>query len=39
MDHFEPFLRLVSSEYSGVEIAILKNTYEAVKPGIISDST
>ena len=37
-EHFSPFLKLVSSEYAGVEIQVLKNTYEACKAGIIYDS-
>ena len=37
-DFFMPFLRLVSSEFAGVDVTASRNTYRAEKVGIIPDS-
>jgi hypothetical protein len=37
-DFFYPFLRMVSSEFAGVDVTVSRNTYRAEKPGIIPDS-
>jgi hypothetical protein len=37
-DYFYPFLRLVSSEFAGVDVTVSRNTYRAEKVGIVPDS-
>ncbi|OMJ95062.1 hypothetical protein SteCoe_1599 [Stentor coeruleus] len=37
-DFFYPFLRLISSEFAGVDVTVSKNTYKAEKVGIVPDS-
>lgn len=37
-DFFYPFLRLVCSEFAGVDVTVSRNTYRAEKVGIVPDS-
>lgn len=37
-DFFMPFLRMVSSEFAGVDVTVSRNTYKAEKVGMIPDA-
>ncbi|OMJ86612.1 hypothetical protein SteCoe_11826 [Stentor coeruleus] len=37
-DFFYPFLKLVSSEFAGVDVTVSRNTYKAERVGIVPDS-
>ena len=37
-DHFMPFLRLLKSEFAGVDVTISRNTYKVENPGIVPGS-
>lgn len=37
-NYFSPFLRLVRSEFAGVDVTVSKNTYKAEVCGIVPDS-
>lgn len=38
-DHFYPYLKLVRSEFAGVDVTVSRNTYKAEKIGIVPDSS
>ena len=38
MNCFEPFLKLVKSEFAGVDMTVSKNTYKAMMCGIVPES-
>mmetsp|Transcript_4925 Transcript_4925/g.4823 ORF Transcript_4925/g.4823 Transcript_4925/m.4823 type:complete len:168 (+) Transcript_4925:660-1163(+) len=37
-DYFYPFLKLMRSEFAGVDVTVSRNTYKAEKAGIVPDS-